>query len=140
MSTDSSARYVVGVDFVTLSGRVVVVRIGDGSELASAEHPYSHGVVVDTLPSTGEQLPPAWALQVPSDYVDVLRHAVPQAVQAAGIHPATVIGVGTAFTACTVLPTMDDGTPCARSRSSRGARTPMSSCGSITQRSHKPTG
>jgi L-ribulokinase len=102
---------VVGVDFGTLSGRAVVVRVADGEELGSAVHDYAHGVVDRTLPATGERLPPDWALQVPSDYVDVLRTAVPEAVAAAGIAPAAVVGIATDFTACTVLPTRADGTP-----------------------------
>jgi L-ribulokinase len=48
---------------------------------------------------------------VPSDYVDVLRHAVPEALRAAGVRPDQVVGVGTDFTACTVLPTLENGTP-----------------------------
>ncbi|MET0740315.1 MAG: ribulokinase [Candidatus Nanopelagicales bacterium] len=102
---------VVGVDFGTLSGRAVVVRVRDGAELGSAVCDYRHAVVADTLPATGAQLPPDWALQVPSDYVDVLQHAVPQAVEAAGVRPSDVVGIGTDFTACTMLPTTADGTP-----------------------------
>jgi L-ribulokinase len=102
---------VVGIDFGTLSGRALVVRVADGVELGSAVHEYAHGVVEDALPSTGQRLPPAWALQVPSDYVDVLRTAVPEAIARSGVSPDDVIGVGTAFTACTVLPARADGTP-----------------------------
>ncbi|HEX9998882.1 MAG TPA: ribulokinase, partial [Actinoplanes sp.] len=69
------------------------------------------GVLDTTLPATGEPLPPEWALQVPQDYVDVLKNAVPEALRAADADPADVIGVATDFTACTVLPTTDDGTP-----------------------------
>ncbi len=104
-------QYVVGVDFGTLSGRAVVVRVSDGTELASAVHPYPHGVVEDQLPGGGPQLPPEWALQVPDDYREVLRIAVPAAVSAAGIDPAQVVGVATDFTACTMVPTLADGTP-----------------------------
>jgi L-ribulokinase len=102
---------VVGVDYGTLSGRAVVVRVGDGAELGAAVHPYAHGVMDRVLSATGAGLPPDWALQVPSDYVDVLRTAVPQAVAASGVDPALVIGIGTDFTACTVLPVLGDGTP-----------------------------
>ncbi|MDN0195492.1 ribulokinase [Streptomyces sp. S.PNR 29] len=101
---------VVGVDYGTLSGRAVVVRVRDGAELASAEHAYSHAVLDRTLPD-GTGLPPDWALQVPSDYIDVLRTAVPEALARAGVEPGQVIGIGTDFTACTVLPTLADGTP-----------------------------
>ncbi|MEU0383615.1 ribulokinase [Streptomyces chartreusis] len=101
---------VVGVDFGTLSGRAVVVRVRDGAELASAEHVYAHAVLDRHLPD-GTRLPPDWALQVPSDYIDVLRNAVPEALARAGVRPEQVIGIGTDFTACTVLPVLADGTP-----------------------------
>ena len=104
-------RYVIGVDYGTLSGRALVVRVADGAELGSAVHPYRHAVVTDAVPGGGRRLPPDWALQVPSDYLDVLRIAVPQALAAAGVDPADVIGIGTDFTACTMVPTTADGTP-----------------------------
>ena len=107
---NANIQVVIGVDYGTLSGRAVVVRVDDGAELGSAVHDYAHGVIDDVLPS-GQQLPPEWALQVPSDYVDVLRHAVPEALAASGVRPEQVIGIGTDFTACTVLPTDADGTP-----------------------------
>ena len=111
MEADGSDALVVGVDFGTLSGRALVVRVSDGAELGSAVHTYSHGVVDEVLPSTGARLPPDWALQVPGDYVDVLRNAVPAAIEAAGVDPADVIGIGTDFTACTIVPVRSDGIP-----------------------------
>ncbi|MGH9134094.1 MAG: ribulokinase, partial [Ilumatobacteraceae bacterium] len=105
---------VIGVDYGTLSGRAVVVRVGDGAELASAVHEYRHGVLEQSLDlgeTTGAALPPDWALQVPHDYVEVLQHAVPDAVRESGIDASDVIGIGTDFTACTVLPVLDDGLP-----------------------------
>ncbi|MFD8303839.1 ribulokinase [Streptomyces sp. NPDC059690] len=101
---------VVGVDFGTLSGRAVVVRVRDGAELASAEHVYAHAVLERELPD-GTPLPADWALQVPADWIEVLRTAVPEAVAAAGVVPEQVVGIGTDFTACTVLPVLADGTP-----------------------------
>ena len=101
----------VGVDFGTLSGRAVVVRVRDGAELGSAVFEYPHGVLDETLPATGRALPPDWALQVPADYVGVLRNAVPAALRDAGADPADVVGIGTDFTACTMVPTTADGTP-----------------------------
>jgi L-ribulokinase len=102
---------VVGVDFGTLSGRAVVVRVSDGAELGTAVHDYRHGVMDSELAATGEPLPPDWALQDPEDYRDVLREAVRGAVADAGIDAARVIGVGTDFTASTPLPATSDGTP-----------------------------
>ena len=109
MST--AEQFVVGVDFGTLSGRAVVVRVSDGAELGAGVHEYAHAVIDDQLPATGRRLPPDWALQVPDDYREVLRTAVPAAVAAAGIDPTQVIGIATDFTACTMVPTTVDGTP-----------------------------
>ena len=103
--------YVVGVDFGTLSGRALLVRVSDGAELGTAVHDYRHGVMDSALAATGEPLPPDWALQDPRDYLDVLREAVPAAVAAAGVDLAQVIGIGTDFTASTPLPVTRDGTP-----------------------------
>ena len=111
VSANNPDACVVGVDFGTLSGRALVVRVRDGAELGTAVHEYPHGVMDTKLAATGEPLPPDWALQDPEDYRDVLRHAVPEAVASAGIDPAQVIGIGTDFTACTVLPALADGTP-----------------------------
>jgi L-ribulokinase len=106
----SSDAVVIGIDYGTLSGRAVVIRVSDGQELGSAVHEYPHAVLDSCLPS-GEPLPPEWALQVPADYISVLQCAVPQALRSAGVDPATVIGVATDFTACTMVATLVDGTP-----------------------------
>ena len=111
VSANNTGSCVVGVDFGTLSGRALVVRAADGAELGTAVHDYASGVMDDTLAATGGQLPPDWALQDPEDYREVLQRAVPAAIDRAGIDPGTVIGIGTDFTACTVMPTAADGTP-----------------------------
>jgi L-ribulokinase len=111
MANDRDDALVVGVDYGTLSGRAVVVRVSDGAELGAAVHEYRHGVVDHALPGSDKPLPPDWALQVPRDYVDVLRTAVPEAIRNAGVDPAAVIGIGTDFTACTMVPVTADGTP-----------------------------
>lgn len=108
-----SEGYVVGVDFGTLSGRAVVVRVRDGEEVGTAVHDYPHAVIERELPGTGRPLPPDWALQHPADWRAVLRTAVPAALADAGIDAAQVIGIATDFTACTVLPVLADGTPLA---------------------------
>ena len=108
MSDDS---YVIGVDYGTLSGRAVLVRVSDGKEIASAIHEYRHAVIEEFLPSSGAKLPPDWALQVPSDYVDVLKVTIPEVLKKSGIDSKKVIGISTDFTACTVLPVTEDGTP-----------------------------
>ena len=109
-----SDAHVVGIDFGTLSGRAVVVRVADGAELGSAVHEYASAVIEDALPATGEKLPPDWALQDPDDYVAVLREAVPAALAAAGVEAGDVVGIGTDFTASSPLPVTADGTPLCR--------------------------
>ncbi len=107
----STEKYTVGVDFGTLSGRALVVRVSDGHQLAGAEHVYEHGVITDSLPGKAIAIPPQWALQDPEDYLSVLRSAVPEAVANSGVDPADIIGIGTDFTACTMVPVRSDGTP-----------------------------
>jgi L-ribulokinase len=114
VSPAAGPQCVVGVDFGTLSGRALVVRVDDGAELGSAVHEYRHGVLeslLDVDGCAGVPLPPDWALQVPHDYVEVVQQAVPAAVRASGIRPDDVVGIGTDFTACTILPVLADGTP-----------------------------
>ena len=106
-----SSKYTIGVDYGTLSGRAVVVDVADGTELASAVFEYPNAVMDQVLNRTGEKLPPEWALQDPNDYVEVLKHAVPEAVRVSGIDPKDVIGIATDFTACTMVPVKIDGTP-----------------------------
>src|SRR3954464_12576798 len=105
---------VVGVDFGTLSGRAVVVAVEDGAELGSAVHEFPHAVIDRELPASGERLPPDWALQDPEDYLEVLREAVPAALQESGVEAGDVIGVAIDFTASTPLPAPADGTPLCR--------------------------
>jgi L-ribulokinase len=107
----SSEKYVIGVDYGTLSGRALLVRVSDGIEIASAVHEYKHAVIEDVLPSSKKKLPPDWALQVPSDYVEVLKITVPAVLESSGVSPDDVIGIATDFTACTVLPVTEEGIP-----------------------------
>lgn len=105
-------RYVVGIDFGTLSGRAAVVRVSDGEVLATADTPYRHKVMDRTLTAgDGSVLPPDFALQVPADYLEVFRDAVPEALAAAGVGAGDVIGVGLDVTSATVIAALSDGTP-----------------------------
>jgi L-ribulokinase len=111
VNANNPDRFVIGVDYGTLSGRAVVVRVSDGAELGTAVHEYPHAVIEEILPASGQRLPPDWALQDPHDYREVLRTAVPAALAASGVAPEQVVGIGIDFTASTVLPTLRDGTP-----------------------------
>ena len=103
--------YTIGVDYGTLSGRAVVVRVSDGAQVGTAVFDYPNAVMDTKLNSSGAKLGPDWALQDPNDYVEVLKHAVPAALAESGIHPSQVIGIATDFTACTMVPVLEDGTP-----------------------------
>jgi L-ribulokinase len=114
--------YSLGVDFGTESGRVVVLDLQNGAELASDVVAYPHGVIDRELPATGERLPSDWALQDPDDWVLVLERGIPGAIAAAGVDPAQVAGIGVDFTSCTVLPVDSSGTPLCKFGRWRGRR------------------
>jgi L-ribulokinase len=103
-------RYVIGVDFGTLSGRSVLVRVADGEEVATSVLDYPHGVMDQKLPD-GTSLGVDWALQHPEDYMKVFSKTIPEVLKMADVKPEQVIGVGVDFTACTMLPVKSDGTP-----------------------------
>ena len=105
------AKYTVGVDFGTESGRAVLVDVADGREVATAVYAYSHGVIDEKLPESGVALEPDWALQDPEDYLRTFQTTIPAVLKESGVDPADVIGVGVDFTACTMLPVKTDGTP-----------------------------
>jgi L-ribulokinase len=104
-------RVTIGIDFGTESGRVLLLDLRTGEELAVAEVRYPHGVIDERLPSTGAELPPDTALQDPADYLEVLYRAIPEALASGDVAPEEVIGIGVDFTSCTVLPVTEDGTP-----------------------------
>ncbi|ULL15408.1 ribulokinase [Paenibacillus sp. H1-7] len=106
-----SKTYAIGVDYGTESGRAVLVDLADGTEVAEHVTPYPHNVIDERLPGSGVRLEADWALQHPGDYIEVLRRSVPAVMQASGVDPRAVIGVGIDFTACTMLPVDADGEP-----------------------------
>lgn len=95
----------IGLDFGTESARGVLVRCSDGAVVATATFVYPHGVLDRTLPGTGVQLPPDWALQHPQDWLDALEALLRE------LATPDVVGIGVDFTSCTVLPTDPDGVP-----------------------------
>ncbi|MBX3055655.1 MAG: ribulokinase [Anaerolineae bacterium] len=105
------AKYAIGVDYGTESGRAVLVNVQTGEEVATAVHPYADGVIDEQLPGSNRSLPHDFALQNPQDYIEVLKVTVPQVLRQSGVSADDVIGIGTDFTACTMLPVKADGTP-----------------------------
>lgn len=105
------AKYTIGVDFGTLSARALLVNCETGRELASVAMDYPHGVMDRVLCTTGEALPPDFALQHPADYLEVLCHVVPGVIKESGICAKEVVGLGFDFTCCTLISVDEQGTP-----------------------------
>ena len=104
--------YVLGIDFGTLSGRAAIVRVADGLEKAAAVYEYPNAVMDDVLSvADGQKLPADFALQNPRDYIEVLKHAVPEAIAKSMVDPAQIKGIGIDFTSATVIAAKEDGTP-----------------------------
>ncbi|MDN4074359.1 ribulokinase [Fictibacillus terranigra] len=99
-----SAKYSIGIDFGTESGRVLVVNVNTGEIKSMHVECYPHGVITDTLPSHSNLLPIGSALQNPKDYLHVLQNGIPLALEKAGLHPHQIVGIGVDFTSSTVLP------------------------------------
>ena len=104
------AKYTIGLDYGTLSGRALIVNTQTGEELASSVYEYPHAVMDKYLPS-GKKLGNDWALQHPQDYLDVIYNTVPDVLKKSGVDPKDVVGMGIDFTACTILPVDENGTP-----------------------------
>lgn len=107
----NQSKYVIGIDFGTESGRVVLFDLADGREIASAISVYANGVLEERLPGSGVKLEPDWALQDPHDYLLVLQQAVPKVIRESGVDPVQIVGLGLDFTSSTIMPTLADSTP-----------------------------
>ncbi len=103
-------RYVIGIDYGTLSGRALLLDGMTGEEMTVSELAYPHGVMDESLPG-GKRLPDRFALQHPRDYLDVLRYVIPDVLTKSGIDAGAVVGLGIDFTACTLVPLDASGEP-----------------------------
>lgn len=103
-------KYSIGVDYGSESARALLLNINTGEEVASATMIYPHVVMSEKLPC-GKKLDPFWALQHPKDYIDVLEFTVKKVLELSKVNKEDIIGLGIDFTACTILPIKEDGTP-----------------------------
>lgn len=103
-------RFSVGFDFGTESVRVVIVAVDNGQIVGMSSHAYQGGVIDHALPG-GQPLPPDFALQNPLDWLQSGSMACRAALRSAGVSTSMLVGVGVAFTSCTMLPSLADGTP-----------------------------
>lgn len=103
------SRCTIGIDFGTESARAVLVDVADGRLAATATYAYPNSVIDRALPGEEQRLPPDWALQHPGDWLEGLK--VLLRAMAGAAPPEDIIGIGVAFTSCTVMPAAADGTP-----------------------------
>lgn len=103
------SRYALGLDFGTESVRALAVNCMTGDEISEAVEFYEHGVITKNLPGSSEPLPNDFALQHPQDYIDSSLKAITKILK--DISAKEIIGIGVDFTACTILPIKNDGTP-----------------------------
>jgi len=96
-------RYVIGLDYGSLSGRALLVNVATGEEIAECVLEYPHAVMSETLPD-GTVLPEDSAVQHPQDFLDVLKTVIRGVMTKGGVSPEEVIGIGIDVTAATVLP------------------------------------
>ncbi len=104
-------KYVIGLDFGTESARALLVAVDNGEEVATAVQPYPDGVIDVELPGSCVKLEPDWAVQNPRDYLYALEQTIPKVLEESGVSGEDVIGIGTDFTACTMLPIDKAGMP-----------------------------
>lgn len=97
------SKYVIGIDFGTLSGRALLMDAQTGCEIAESTMEYKHAVMDTALPS-GKKLPPNYALQHPADYLEVLQTTVREVVTKSGVDASDIVGFGVDFTSCTLIP------------------------------------
>ena len=103
-------KYALGMDFGTLSVRVLLINLENGEETAVSVKEYPHGVM-DVSLTCGKKLPADYALQHPSDYIECMISAIKEVLDISGINAEEIAGIGVDFTACTVIPVRNDGTP-----------------------------
>ena len=83
-------KYVIGIDFGTLSGRALLMDAQTGREIAESTMEYKHAVMDTALPS-GKKLPPNYALQHPADYLEVLQTTVRNVVSESGVSVSDIV-------------------------------------------------
>lgn len=107
----SKKKYSLGIDYGTQSGRTVLVEVDTGNIVATSVKSYTHGVMDKYLPDGTTKLEQDWALQHPSDYMEVLQITVRSVLEQSGVNPSDIIGMAIDFTACTLLPINRQGIP-----------------------------
>ena len=106
-----SSKYVIGLDYGTLSCRAVLARCKDGEIIADAVKPYTHQVMKELLPDGKTALERNWALEHPGDYLESMEDTIRSVMEQGKVPKEDVIGIGIDFTSCTMMPVDQEGVP-----------------------------
>lgn len=127
MKSENMDKYVIGLDYGTLSARAVLVSVKSGEVLAESVYPYPNGMYpvgvssdgnsgnLHTLPGSEKKLPADFALQEIDDYVEAMYDTIHKVVQLSGCKAEDVIGIGIDATSSTFLPLSENGEPLCKS-------------------------
>lgn len=96
-------KYVIGLDFGSLSARGVLVALNNGKILTEAVTAYKRGILSATDVGSKE-LPPDTVLVDAMDYWYALRQLTGKLIEQSGVDPKEIGAMGIDFTASTVLP------------------------------------
>ena len=96
-------KYVIGLDYGTLSARAVMVCVASGEVIAESVYDYPHGIL--------HTLPAEYALQEIDDYVEAMYHTIHEVVERSGCQAREVIGIGIDATSSTFMPMAGDVEP-----------------------------
>ena len=101
-------KYVIGIDYGSLSARGVLTDVESGEIVEEAVCEYTHGIM-DTILPDGTKLQPGWVLQHPADYIDALT-VILRSISSK-VNVEQIIGIGLDCTATTALPVTGEGVP-----------------------------
>ena len=112
-------KYVIGLDYGTLSARAVLVSVRSGHVLAESVYPYPNGIYtngiytngIDAGQSSPVKTPADFALQEIDDYVEAMYRTIREVVERSGIPARNITGIGIDATSSTFLPLTQEGTP-----------------------------
>lgn len=107
---NETSKYVIGLDYGTLSARAVMVAVHNGEVIAESIYPYPHGIL-RIAPGTETELPADFAIQEIDDYIEAMYSTIRSVVENSGCKAEDVIGIGIDATSSTFLPLTGDSTP-----------------------------
>ena len=102
-------RYVIGMDFGTLSARAILLDAQTGEALPhDCTYVYPHAILTEL---GGNPLPDDYAIEDPTDYIEALEHIIRGVIAENGIDAEEIEGIGIDTTDATLLPVKKDLTP-----------------------------